>query len=442
MNERVTNPQYEIIGEHQLKIINEETNLLNLFSINFKLHEDEKKLNGFTMRSQNKYKIHDKNENRVILTKGRGRQFGFKEVLIFEINRSFKISLTEIPYKFIDIECNPETNKDIVLLLSSVENKLVGILNLKTGYIKVLKFLMYPFRRTIGNEFLLIGLRGGYQLIGPAELYKVNLNGEFSWGIEYTDTLDVSIFGTFTMTPYSIDLINDRIVVTSFWLVFIYKLNGNFFSKIDLSSLEKFIEKKKSQINISFNSDTEVTINLPDTSSFFGQDFQPVNTKPLIHINSGQIFFLERTGRLSSWDLDGNLKWNQSIKIFSLNEDGKHGGIYVNLIDDMIIVIDGLGRSYWIDLDGKGFLNKKYPFRPQEIIYLSNWHKWLLLKPNFNVNKPHGYIILNEEEFRGTSEVIHEVIEDADVEGAFDFGGNVIFQDCQGYLWTNVWAKE
>lgn len=431
-NRKVTKPKYEVREEYQLDIIKVSPDWLQLFTDKIRLKKDEVMLPGFSIRTFDKYTIHYKSDNLMIISRGRSRSWGIEELLIIDPDGVKKIHLSDIlPYKVLSIDFNPENNKDIALLLSPVSDRAITILNLKTGKAKTLKFYMNPFSQAIGDNFLVIGLRDGYDPYDPAEMYKISSDGKFIWGLSFSGSVTVSIFGTFKITPYLINVISQDIFVTSFWFGFNYNPDGELVSTIDISELENF-EKKPQTILIN----NQVTFHMPE---FFGSGTSLVDRKPLFHPGSNRLIYLEVNGRISAWSLDGKLYWYLDLKKKGYQI---RGVAMFAIINELILVIDSNGQGYWLEPDGHIRSVKKYPFRPKKIGYLPSSSKWVFMPYSANI---HGYAILNGEDYIDTNGVARKliaddncaVINDVDIDNAFCLSENAVFQDAKGYLWTN-----
>jgi len=278
----------------------------------FSANKTNDTLLGFEKRSRKKFRHLYHNENIII-----AEAAGVFEIISKENVKQFSLKETELE------KMSPVAINEQGIILHS--NHKIAFIDIPTQKAFLFEFSWKPFTFAIGQGFWLIGTRETYD--GPGELYSFNINGTLKWGISFKETIS-SMFGEIGFTSYllSVSPSSDEIFVGS--MDRLYRINpqdASLKGRIAISELKKQdIKKKHEQLtrSLSVSPKTEDEAISQFASKMAAQftmsmDNMTVNS-PFIGFTqdpeSNYLFLMERDGRVSAWDNDGNLVWINTFK--------------------------------------------------------------------------------------------------------------------------------
>ncbi|GAE35611.1 hypothetical protein [Halalkalibacter akibai] len=410
----VRKPLHKLLDTISLEV-NDTPNWDSFFSIS-KINET---LPGFDKRSRKKFKHVFHNDELII-----AEAAGVFEIITKETIKQFNVKDTALE-KMIIVSA---TEKAIILH----KKERIALINLSTFTAKLFEFNWQPFTFTMAKDSWLVGTRETYD--GPGELYCFDLSGSQKWGISFNEQIS-SMFGEIKFTPYLLSVCDstDEVFVGSMDRLYrIRPHDGSLKSRIAVSELKKKdLEKKYEKLNRSLSKkpeNEEEAINqlAEGLAAQFTMGFDNVSVNsPFTGFThdpeSGFLFMMEREGRISAWDIEGNLVW---INLF------KNEGRFIDWVDNKLVVSFNEGETFWLNKDGKFIFGAKLPKEASTVNLIPNQDSYLIVSQDnrlYELNKETGKLIKGSEGHPGME--------------LFILSNHPIFFDgkekAQGYFWLS-----
>jgi hypothetical protein len=403
----VESPLFKISGSFQLQI-EEYTGWDDLF-VTGKITE---KLPGFDLRSRRKFRLCHHGFNCLIVEAN-------KTFFIIRPTNNKKVCLEHTALETMHIQ-----DVDEKCAILSSEHSL-AYLDFNTGLVTLYQFSWRPFRIAVGKEFWLVSTRETTE--GPGELYSFSSKGEYLWGLRFSEEFETA-FGIIKATAYHLLISKDdkQIIVSTMDRVYRLNHNGTLISRIalaDLREAEIKMEEAKRRANLPKNPQTkeeliQVMAHEMSEQLVSGMIRATSLNTPLagfiLDPITGNIFILEDSGRLTSWNSLGNLLWAYSFI---------EAGNYIGLLDESLVVSLKTGDIFWLNQQGETLFSAKLPKQAKAVFSIPEQDKYLIACEDGR----------RYELDRQTRELIQGPEGDRGME-LFVFQDQIIFYD--NYLWA------
>ena len=414
----IRKPRYRNIKTHSL-IVEDESSWEKFFSST----KENAKFIGFHRRSRRKFR-HLYHNNELIVVEAAKTIEVVKEV-----------SVLKLSYKDTSIEMfRAETANANGIVLKQKNG--VAMINIATGLAFQFEFDWQPLTFAMGKDFWLVGTRETYN--GPGELYCFDYEGKQKWAITFTEEFP-SVYGDLTFMPYLLDVSVDSsdIFVGSMDRLYRLDVNGELRARIVVSELKKKdIEEQYQALDRSLSHEPKTKeeaahmmakrmasqFSLGIEESMVNSPYSGFGHDP----GTDMLFLLEKKGRVSAWDKNGQLKWINSFK---------QEGTYIEWVDQKVVCSFETGETFWMDKEGHFLYGAKLPKQAKTISLIPDKEAYLVVCEDqrlYELYKETGELIKGTEGHPGME--------------LFQIGNQNIFFDgeytSQGYFWLAPEGKQ
>lgn len=375
------------------------------------------KLPGFVFRSKNKVKLLSYDLNSLNLGVG-------SSIVAFDQENGTQFIINEPTLKRATVS---DANRYGAILRS---DNIVGYMEFKSATLHLFQFDWQPFRTAVNDNNWFVGTRETTE--GPGELYCFSLSGDYLWGLQFTEQFN-TIFGLIKATPYHLSTVRDStdIMVSTMDRFYRISQEGTLLTRIAISDLRKADIKEKElkrRADLPKNPKTKEEMIQVLTTEMAEQFISGIERASMNSPFAGYtydpqadiLFILEADGRLTAWDVSGDLLWTQSFH---------ESGHFISLLEDLVIISFRSGNTFWIDQDGAIRYSVKIPAQAVSITPIPESEKYLVICDNsrrYEFDRSTGEIAEGPEGNRNMQ--------------LFQYQNRLFFYD--GYLWAAPSGQE